>query len=112
MFSTTFCLSLLLVATSCQEHKRLASELSSTKAELPLIQAQAAELQDEINQLNQQNVSLRTHPAVRRGMGAFEQQVHALEKEVAGLTDRKNSLEAEIAAMRKDLTDYRAKHQR
>jgi chromosome segregation ATPase len=112
MFSMTFCLSLVLAGTSCQEHKRLASELASTKAELPLIQAQAAELQDEINQLNQQNVSLRTHPSVRRGMGAFEQQVHNLEKEVTGLTERKNSLDAEIAALRKDLTDYRAKHQR
>jgi cell division protein FtsB len=103
---------LLIGATSCEEHKRLSSQIAETNAELRRVQSEASDLQDEINTLTQSNQSLRSHSAVRKGAGAFEQQVSLYEREVATLTERKNALEAEIASLRKDLENYRAKNQR
>jgi cell division protein FtsB len=105
----TFAIGLLAMGTSCEEHKRLATQIAETNAQIQKLQTENADLQNEISQLNQTNLSLRTHPAIRKGMGAFEQQIHTFEKEVATATERKNSLEAEIAALRQDLESYRAK---
>jgi len=105
----TFVCGLLMFGTSCQEHKRLANQIVDTNNEIRQLQAENSDLQEEINQINQQNLALRSHPAIRKGVGAFEQQVHLFEKEVATLTERKSSLEAEVAALRKDLEDYRGK---
>jgi cell division protein FtsB len=104
----TFACGLLAFGTSCQEHKRLSNQIVETNNEVRQLQAENNDLQEEINQINQQNLALRSHPAIRKGIGAFEQQVHLFEKEVATLTEKKNVLEAEVATLRKDLEDYRA----
>jgi predicted nucleic acid-binding Zn-ribbon protein len=105
----TFAVGILAVCTSCEEHKRLATQIADTNAEIHKLQTENSDLQNEISQLNQTNLSLRSHPAIRKGMGAFEQQLHSFEKDVATATERKNALEAEIAALRQDLESYRAK---
>jgi cell division protein FtsB len=105
----TFALGILAACTSCEEHKRLAKQIAETNAEIQKVQAENSDLQNEISQLNQTNLSLRSHPAIRKGMGAFEQQLHTFEKDVATATEKKNALEAEIAALRQYLESYRAK---
>jgi len=104
-----FAAGVLVATTGCEEHKRLATQIAETNAEIRKLQTENSDLQNEISQINQTNLSLRSHPAIRKGAGAFEQQIHTFEKDVAAATERKNSLEAEVAALRQDLENYRAK---
>ena len=99
----------LLLSTSCKLKQEMENEMTNMRVEIAETQALNSEMSNEINKVLAESNSLKTHQSLKKGTGAFEQEVHNLEKEIPALTEMKRALETEIAALKKELQDYKAK---
>ncbi|MEZ0274513.1 MAG: hypothetical protein ACAH88_06375 [Roseimicrobium sp.] len=89
--------------TSCQEHKKLASQTAEILQKVEELKAEQAEKEAA------SSASKSNHPLARKGTQALESGIAALEGDVVALQERKKLLETELATLQKDFADYRAK---
>jgi chromosome segregation ATPase len=108
---TTWCVvGLALLACSCEEHKRIASQVADIRIELDTVQKAIAHAEREQSRFAKEDGALRSELPLRLGTEMVMRKVAAFEAEVEELKKRKASLEAALPELKSDYEAYRKKY--
>lgn len=101
-------ISCILVLSSCQEHKRLTTEINKTKLEAEALRTQLSTATEEYEMCVKSLNLLKSQQAkASGGPSSFEEKARKLEVEVNELTQRKNQLDQTVQRLQQDMEAYK-----
>lgn len=96
--------------TSCNEQKRLKSEIEAAQARVKEMRAEYESISDQGGSFKDGRDTLKNHPVMRKGQRAVEAEISNLEASVEDLEKRKSALQTEVETLGKELSEYKIKN--